>query len=390
MNKFKISGVGLDTTHIKKMLYSGDMDNFGYIYTTPKAGNESYLKPALSDSNILVTEVDFLDQLETVIPRHLSELGRSKIDLLLISGDCVIEDYVNTLNNLIISGQVDEVGISNPKSLQRLTELKDRISQLSHVSLNICPLNFDWSIIKYCQENNIGILGFNPFGGRFNYSRLIGSFTVPYLLSFSGAYSDVVFLSASRQDILQEETDYLLDLIDKEYENEYIITQDTHKLLKDPKQAIYTSLKISDTINIPFDSGDQIFSYSELVFKFSQQIYTTPTNEDDELEMIVREFYNNFSGGPEDNPTIQNTATLLRYRLLDLARLEYSEIDGWSIFCNPLDPQTFVISGVRKIIEKKFLKSKEITEQINYIAHYDGKNLAFANLKNALNLDSEP
>lgn len=382
---FKISGIGIDTSRIGKILRKSDLENFKYVHTTPVAGNESYLKPALSDDHILITTINFIDQLETVIPRHLNELGRTKLDLLLLDSGCKIEDNVDTLNNLIIAGLVDEVGISNPETPERIEELRDQISQLNYVSLNICPLNFPWSIIKYCQENNIKILGFNTFGGRINYPRLIESFTVPYLLSFSGVYSDFVFLSGNRLDLLDHETEYLSDLINREYGKEYKMSQDVFKLPKEPKQAIHTSLKLSNDLCIPYNTADLIFSYPELKFSLGKTDISVPAeDEGDNLMSMVSDFYKEFAGGPKDNPNIPNTTTLLRYRILDLTRLEYPEFDGWSIFCTPIDPQTFIISGVRKIRERKILKARETVEQVNYIAYYDGARLVFQNLKNAL------
>lgn len=384
-NKFKISGIGIDTSQIGKLLEKSYLENFTYIHTNPTVGNESYLRTAITNDHILITTVDFIDQIETVIPRHLLELERTKLDLLLLDANCKIEENIDILNNLIISGLVDEIGISNPKTPERIEEFRNRVSQLNYISLDMCPLNFPYSIIKYCQDNDIKILGFNAFGGRINYPRLIESFTVPYLLAFSGVYSDVVFLSSKRLDILDSETEYLYDLINKEYGKEYKISQDVFKLPKEPKQAIYTSLKLSDDLCIPYNTADLIFSYQEIKFGLGKVNLSLPAeNEGDNLTLAVSDFYKEFAGGPEDNPTLANTTTLLRYRILDLARIEYPEIDGWSIFCTPIDPQVFVISGVRKIKERKILKAREITEQVNYIAYYDGTRLVFQNLKNAL------
>ena len=384
-NTFKISGVGIDTHRIGKLLKKSDLEGFTYVHTNPIAGNESYLRDAITNDHILISTVDFIDQIETIIPRHLLELEKTKLDLLLIDANCKIEENVDSLNNLIIAGLVDEIGISNPETPERIEELRNRISQLKYVSLNICPLNFPYNVIKYCHDNDIKILGFNAFGGKINYPRLIESFTVPYLLAFSGVYSNVVFLSSGRLDILDSETEYLSDLINKEYGMEYNMNQDVFKLPKEPKQAIYTSLKLSDDLCIPYNTADLIFSHQEIKFGLGKVNLSIPSeNEEDNLTLAVSDFYKEFAGGPEDNPTLANTTTLLRYRILDLARIEYPEIDGWSIFCTPIDPQVFVISGVRKIKERKILKAKETVEQVNYIAYYDGTRLIFQNLKNAL------
>lgn len=382
---FKISGVGLDTS---KLSYDYNLlKNYKYVHTRIQSGNESYLKHYLNDDNILITTVDFLDQIETIIPRHLSELGRDKIDLLLIDSNCKIEDNIDPINNLLISGLIGEVGISNP-SIKRLEELKNSISQISSVSLDLCPLNFPYNVISYCKENDIKIIGFNPFGGRFNYPRLIESFTVPYLLSFISVYSDLVFLSTNNREVLQSETEYLLDLIGKEYGKEFNMSKDVFKLSSDFKRVVYTNLKIGD-MSIPLNSPETIFSYPELSFNLGSSELVKPVEEEkDTLTQNVYDLYNSFSEGPIDNPTPENTLTLLRYRILDLARLEYPEIDGWNIFVIPISNTAFILSGVRKIIEKKLLKrSKESFEQVSYLVYYDGSDLVFQNIKNALKME---
>lgn len=386
-NKFKISGVGIDTTRINKILNKNELEDYTYIHTSISAGNDTLIKSGIKDNQILITSIDFLDHSDTAIIHHLEELVKDSINLLLIDSKCNFEDNIDNINNLIISGNVQEIGISNPTSVKRLEELKNLISQISYISLNICPLCFPWSIIRYCEENNIKILGFNPFGGRINYPRLIDSFSVPYLLSFISAYSDIVFLSGNNLNVLDSETEYLMDLIDKEYGSEFELSKDVDKLFKEPKKTINTSLKLGDSIIIPYDNPENIFNYQELIFGLGK-INIKSSKQDDELVSAVYEFYSSFEEGPVDNPTPQNVLSLLRYNILNLTRLQYSEVDGWSVFCTKISDLTFVISGVRKVKKSKlFKKSEEIIEQVNYILHFNGTDLIFQNLKNALKED---
>ena len=385
---FKISEVGIDTTRINTILGPEEFESFQYIHTSISSGNDTTIKGGITSSHILITSIDFLDSCDVAVMRHLDELGKDKVDLLLVDSDCKVEDNVDILNNLIISGFVSEVGIKNPKSVKRLEELRKKISEISYVSLDICPLCFPWSIIKYCQENNIKILGFNPFGGRINYTRLIEGFSVPYLLSFISAYSDIVFLSGSRLDLISTESEYLLDLINREYGKEFVITQDVNKLLKDPKKAVNTSLKLDDNTLIPFDNGELVFSYPELSFnlgKIGLHIPAEITEGEDRLVDAVYDYYKTISDSPADNPSPINKMSLLRYTILDLTRMEYPEINGWKIFCTKVSDLVFVISGVKTTETKRFLKkSKKTTEQVNYILYYNGSQLVFRNLKNAL------
>ncbi len=63
-NTFKISGVGIDTHRIGKLLKKSDLEGFTYVHTNPIAGNESYLRDAITNDHILISTVDFIDQIE--------------------------------------------------------------------------------------------------------------------------------------------------------------------------------------------------------------------------------------------------------------------------------------------------------------------------------------
>ena len=385
--KFKIGGVGIDTSGINEIPSNSDIfKNIKYIHTKIGKGNDTILKNLIPEDAYLITTVNFIDQLDTAINEHLKELNVEKIDLLLIDSNCRIEDDIDSINNLIISGVVREIGISNPKSVERLEELKKFISKISYVSLDICPLKFPYSIIKYCKDNDIMIAGFNPFGGKANYSRVIASFSIPYLLSFISAYSDLVFLSSYNIENINSKIEYLLDLQDKEYGKEFIMTKDVDNLLKEPKKAINTSIKINDSLVVPYDSSELIFSYPELSFSLGKNPIIFTLQETEELDFVsaIHSYYDSFSGGPSDNPTPENTLALLRPRIIDLTKLQYPEFEGWVVFCTKLSDQAFIISSVRKIEEKKFLrKAQEKLEQINYLLYYNGEQFVFQNIKNA-------
>lgn len=387
--KFKISGVGIDTSRINQRIPENALDDFTYVHTSINSGNEYIIKEAINPEATLITTIDFLDKSDIVIESYLRELGRDYIDLLLIDSKCRVEDYSDLLENLIISGVVKEIGISNPSSLKDLEYMSKSFSEISAISLDICPLNFPWSIINYCKNKDIKILGFNQFGGKINATRLIESFSVPYLLSFSAAYSDIVFLSGQKLNTIDDEISYLIELIDKEYDKEFSINQDINKLLKKPKRTVNTSLVISEDLEIPYNSRETIFSFSELKFGIGDKKIIKLPEEDrenfDDLEKLVYEYYDNFSGGPIDNNTPENTLAILRPRILDLSRIQYLGEEGWGVFCTKISEQAFVISSVRKSEEKRFLrKAIERFEQNSYILYFDGTNFLFRKLKNAI------
>ena len=164
-NKFKINGVGLDTRRLTVCPSSSFDELFDYIHTSISENNDYIISDFIKHQSgaSLITTVDFSDTLETALTGHLLTIGRNKIDLLLISSNCNW-DFDN-IKQLKTSGIIDSVGISNPDSIDRIIELREKLD-IRYISLELCPLNFKYDIISWCSENNITILGFNPFGGH--------------------------------------------------------------------------------------------------------------------------------------------------------------------------------------------------------------------------------
>ena len=50
-NKFKISGVGIDTTRINKILNKNELEDYTYIHTSISAGNDTLIKSGIKDNS---------------------------------------------------------------------------------------------------------------------------------------------------------------------------------------------------------------------------------------------------------------------------------------------------------------------------------------------------
>lgn len=356
-NKFKISGVGLDTRRLTICPSNSFDELFDYIHTSISENNDYIISDFIKYQSgaLLITTIDFSDTMESALTGHLLTIGRNKIDLLLINSNCKWNP--DNINQLKTSGIIDSIGISNPDSIDRIIELRNELGNenIKYISLDICPLNFNYDIINWCSENNITILGFNPFGGHISAPSIIDSFSVPYLLGFSATYSSIVFLSG--EDIYQciPERDYLNSLIGKEVEPKYILKKNISKLYKPIKKTIETSLKIGDNIIFPYKCPDTIYDHSDIILNLGKIIETLPeqlekSNLEEEVYLISDILYK-----PEDANS-SDLFAIYRYRVLELLKVRFPE-SSWEHVYGKLGDKLMAIV-VRKENKTGWIKKK--------------------------------
>ena len=377
MSKFKIKNIGIDTTQLD---YSPSENNFSHVHTSISANNDfeinEYIKQ--KEDSVLITSIDFLDKCDVAIINHLQELEREKINLLLVDASCDLVKYADTLNDLLERDIIGEIGLKNPNSVDDIKKAMETLSQLRFVSLDICPLNFNYDIIDWCNKNNIDIIGFNPLGGYFSYTNIINSFTVPYLLGFAAYYCTIVFLSGRDPLLAEEDRTYLEDLINRESEQTYIfeLNKNVFKLNKPLKRTISTYLSVLGDNTIYYDNPFSLYSYYEIQMTLGDKdkdklINLHKREEKDTLEEAVENYFNEIEV-PEDATSPGDAISIVRPKILDLARIEYSDIDGWMVGSFKIDENTYIISAVRKLKVHRFLrKAKTELEKKNYILYYN-------------------
>ena len=377
MSKFKIKNIGIDTSNLD---YSPTENNFSHIHTSISANNDFEIREYVktNQDSVLITSIDFLDKCDIAIINHLHELDRSKVNLLLIDAKCDLAAHADTLNLLLENDIVGEIGLKNPGNVNDIKKAKEILSQLRFVSIDICPLNFNFEVIDWCKKNEIDIIGFNPFGGYFSYTNVINSFTVPYLLSFAAYYCTIVFLSGRDPLLSEEERLFLNDLIDRESDQTFIfdLPRNVFKLNKPLKRGVSTYLTVVGDNTIHYDNPFALYSYYELAMtlgdKDKDKIVKLHKNEDkDELEKAVDDYFEVIES-PEDATSPGDVMSIVRPKILDLARIKYEDIDGWLVGSFKIDENTYVISMVRKIKTHRFFrKPKTELEKRNYILYYN-------------------
>lgn len=91
----------------------------------------------------LITSIDFLDNPERALLGHLLELGRKKVDLLLIDSEVVLknlETIKETIKQLREYKIIGEFGVKNPKTAEDLKAIEKLLKRKLNSSLLIYVL----------------------------------------------------------------------------------------------------------------------------------------------------------------------------------------------------------------------------------------------------------
>lgn len=388
MSKFKIEGVGLDLTTLD---YSPSEDNgFDYICTSITANNEDAIREYVKEcsGSPLVTKIDFIDRSSEAIGLHLDQLERRMIDLLLVDASCDFIKYADELSFLVDRGYVDVIGVYNLESVERAKEIKTVIPDLKYIGLDVCPLNFNHELISWAQENDVSIIGFNPFGGHISAQGIIESFTVPYLLEFFSSYVTLGFLSGRDIFAAKQDKDYLESLIDKEVKNPklYSLDKSVAKLYKPLKKAVGVSISLDANHILPLGFADTLYDPSELVIQLGKALEETRDLDVvvGGLEDEVYKYYEDFVV-PEDTESDLVILAMFRPHVVELIKSFYPESDGWEVHCGRAGEKLFVITALQPHFWGcGFFKRLVSADIKNYMLYINNKSLEFCELQSKI------
>ena len=360
--KFKLKGIGLDTTTIIEKPVSGVFPSPSYIFTSIDANNDyllgDYIKSIKGYS--LIVKVNFIDSLEDILERHLKELGVDKINLLVLPENIDWSGAIDIIKELRDNKIIEKFGIYQPGSLdtvKSISEILDKSGEkLEFVTQNISPLEFNHDIVNYCEESGITVIGFNPVGGYLSAPRNIDAFSLPYLLGFAASNADVVILSGRNLYESWKSSEYLKKLIGKDSSPKYINRKNVSRGVKSIKRLIGTSIKLGDNIIIPYKEDNFLMDPGDLEITLGDPIfeYSVLENIDNSDKMIkeVKEYMKvvHFPDGGTDSDNM----AIARYKLTDYLDLEYPKDDGWNYGFLRLGNTVMAVSVWKDPIPKKW------------------------------------
>ena len=354
MSKFKIQGVGLDTSTLDyDPGISLSDEGYEYIYTSIPANNDYLLGTGIRSVKAetpLIVYTNHLDGVKSLLEEHLEVIGRNEADLLLIDGSC---KSLDSFSEDLFKGKVipaKHCGIQSPVSVEQLADLVDKGFKIEYIALTINPFDFNYEILQWAEQRKVYVIGLNPMGGYLSAPRNINAFSAPYLLSFCATYSDIVLVSGRNLVKAWEDKVYLEGLIGEESDAKYTLKKTIIKPVKDIKQAIFTSVNLQDLdAIIPYYDPSLLLDkgWTEMALGTAHTkmpisgmtegsgpetvdpIETKDEEDKDRAENDVRH-YLDLAYYPKDGDQ-ETTFTVARYKTLEYLQSHYKASDGWSI-----------------------------------------------------------
>lgn len=346
MSKFKVQGVGLDTSTIDfDPGTSLAEDGYAYIYTSIPANNDYLIGNAvksIKDSPPLIVYSNHFDGLGSLLSEHLETVGRTMADLLLIDGSA--PGWENGSAEELLHGWRDRdrlvknFGIQSPLSVEQLEILTgEKGLDLKYIALPVSPLEFNYDIIQWAYSKGIYVIGLNPMGGYLSGPRNIQAFSVPYLLGFCATYSDIVIVSGRSLTKSWEARVYLDGLIGEEADSKYNLKKSISQVVKPLKKAIHTSVELKDLqATLPYDDpsllldkGWTTLSLGSAKSKIPPMAVLPKSEEGESVEEEIRH-YLSIAYYPKDGD--QGTIfSVAKYKVLKYLGLHYQGSQGWAI-----------------------------------------------------------
>lgn len=109
---------------------------------------------------------DFKGSTERCFKEITDDLGVDKLPILYLHGpDCIHKDVLDTLVQLKNEGKIEHIGLCNvdKKTVEALVKAGYPISVVQN---EFNPYFWDEEALKYCQDNNIVVVGYRPYGDK--------------------------------------------------------------------------------------------------------------------------------------------------------------------------------------------------------------------------------
>lgn len=388
---YKVKAVGLDTTALNYPP-SVEPDEYKYIHVNYGSNNDEFTKDLIRNSKVFMT-IDFLRDIAKSLESYFKHNSINHLDGLLVDSNCDFEMFKEDIKEIIKEGFITEstFGISKPTSVEQLVKL-NKIIKFGYISLDICPLCFNAEIIKWANENNKTIIGFNPFGGHISSASIIDSFTVPYLLGVIATYADYVFLSSRDMVYAANDKYYLESLIGCKSEKLYLFTKSLNKLSPPLKRAIKNYLIVDEKTVIEVEDPTFGWDKSELVITIMNgnveeipEPNLIPSEEIDldtiSMEDLINNLYIDYfkSGKPEgisDECFLANMKYWIMDQLYLVNNRRYAKFNGnCEVSEHKICKNAVVINVFIDYIERTGIFTVDRrAEELNFLLYYrDGK-----------------
>lgn len=156
--------------------------------------NNDYLLKDIRNKYKLISKISpyHADNYEFFVSNHLKCLNTDKIDIMLIHS--ARGNWQKVAKLMSTDNRFTEKGVSNftSKEIEEYKSITGFYPAYCEIEIN--PYYIDLETIEFCKTHEIKIIAYGIFGGKYNAVRNIADFSLPYMISFSANYADIIIL----------------------------------------------------------------------------------------------------------------------------------------------------------------------------------------------------
>lgn len=229
--------INLMMTHELNDVFNILLQQVEYIDTAVNYNND-YLIPTKKKVISKIASCHY-DNYDFFVEGHLKSLRRSYIDIMLIHSDR--GDWTKLALKMKDDKRFKEIGVSNfnVDDIKKYKEVVGSYPAYNEIEIN--PHYVDIETVNFCKENNIKIIAYCIFGGKYNAMRNIADYSLGYLISYANHFADIVILRADSR----RQADEIFDAIKLHNESKdvYNIPTVKDKSMQPMKYKIPTTKK---------------------------------------------------------------------------------------------------------------------------------------------------
>ena len=179
------------------------LPNVEYIDTAINYNND-YLIPTKKKVISKIASCHF-DNYDFFVEGHLKSLNRDYIDIMLIHSNR--GDWTKLALKMKDDKRFKKIGVSNfnVDDIKKYKKIVGNYPAYNEIEIN--PHYVDIETINFCKENNIKIIAYCIFGGKYHAMRNIADYSLGYLISYANNFADIVILRADSRRQAEEIVD---------------------------------------------------------------------------------------------------------------------------------------------------------------------------------------
>ena len=332
VEKFMIQGCGFDTTQIREQWLSNTKTS--YVLADLSANNEFLWAKWYQESggNIpVILKVGFYDSLQDIIERYMLSLGGKKPKLILFSSDTM--EYKKDLVDEI-EKEFDLIGIYG----EDLEKAKSWLgSNIKYLCTQINPLYYNYELLEWAKIEGLQIICTNPLGDSLSKARNIQAFSLPYLLDFAGANSNLVMLEGKNPWDLETMQNYLEALQNLPIDHKLVLKKTIIKPVKGIKTVISTFATPSEDCKVCYTDPYLLLDRRDISTVLGKQDNQIPELEEDDSDL--KDFVDLIFLPEGADPGTK--ATIVRQRVSEYLLVDH---EGWKVKTNTFGNQMILFT----------------------------------------------